>query len=94
MDEWCLRTKAAQAVRARRGLLADLLDQYGRRFITERRPLRILNLACGSSRELFDFLERFEHSASVETICVDADPEALEYTNQHVDGGNHGASVG
>jgi len=93
VDEWCLETRAAQAVRARRWLLADLLEQYCQRFIQRRNPLRILNLACGSSRELFDFLNRFDQSELVEAICVDADPEALEYTNQQVDDRRHHASI-
>ena len=30
-----------------------------------------MNLACGPSRELFDFLQNYEHSERVYALCVD-----------------------
>jgi extracellular factor (EF) 3-hydroxypalmitic acid methyl ester biosynthesis protein len=79
LDHWCLNTAAARAMRGRPGLLAGLLAREAEAFAARRRPLRILNLACGSCRELFDFLAANGDRTPVEALCVDADPEALEF---------------
>ena len=52
-----------------------------------------MNLACGSNRELFDFLEGCGRSELVEALCVDIDPEALKYTRNKIDPRNHGATI-
>jgi extracellular factor (EF) 3-hydroxypalmitic acid methyl ester biosynthesis protein len=89
VDQWCLNTSAARAVRGRRSLLKKLLEQEASR----RETMRILNLACGSCRELFDFLSERTDPASVEAICLDADPEALEFTHQKVNVFSHQAVI-
>jgi SAM-dependent methyltransferase len=52
-----------------------------------------MNLASGSNRELFDFLSHCDRSDKIEAICVDADPDALEFTACHVDVLPHHATV-
>ena len=52
-----------------------------------------MNLACGSNRELFDFLSCCEYSRRIEAICVDVDSEALEYTAHRVNTFAHEASI-
>ena len=52
-----------------------------------------MNLACGSNRELFDFLADCPYTEQIAAVCVDADPRALEYTHRHVDTFPHRASV-
>lgn len=93
VDGWCLNTKAASAVRCRRDLMSDLLAQWSRNRGDAGKLFRILNLACGSSRELFDFLGNAKDTHRMEITCVDADPEALEYSNRHVDVIRHNASI-
>lgn len=93
VDGWCLETAAARAVRGRRKLLKELL----RTLCDQRQPrqdsIRIMNLACGSNRELFDFLAHCDYSQRIEATCVDADSHALEYTASRVDVFPHGASI-
>ncbi|MBI5585590.1 MAG: cyclic nucleotide-binding domain-containing protein [Deltaproteobacteria bacterium] len=93
VDHWCLNTAAARAVRGRRALIARLLEQEAAAFAARRRPLRILNLACGSCRELFDFLAADADRTPVEALCVDADAEALEFTHQQVNVFPHQAVI-
>ena len=93
VDDWCLNTDAAKAVRGRRELLGTLLGSWKGKTHTHDKPFRILNLACGSSRELFDFLSGQGETKGTEVFCVDADPEALRYVGQHVNVVPHEASV-
>jgi hypothetical protein len=71
VDQWCLNISAARAVRGRRSLLKKLLLQEAALLASRPGPMRILNLACGSCRELFDFLGEKTDPAPVEAICLD-----------------------
>ncbi len=93
MDRWCLNTSAAKAVRGRRLLLGNQLESLCRERADKTDRIRIMNLACGSNRELFDFLSRCDFTEAIDATCVDADPNALEYTNQHVNVFPHKASI-
>jgi len=93
VDEWCINTAAARAVRGRRKLLSSILESCSEKHRSQEAVTRILNLACGSNRELFDFLGRYKWTESIEATCVDADTEALEYTNRHVNVVPHRAAV-
>lgn len=93
VDGWCLNSASARAVRGRRRLLAKLLEEIISSQDLGRRSVRIMNLACGSNRELFDFLGRFKRTEAIEAICVDADLQALEYTNTRVNVFPHLAAI-
>lgn len=93
VDSWCLNTTAAKSVRGRRRLLSRELASLSRPLLARGQPVRIMNLACGSNRELFDFLEGCDHSELVEALCVDIDTEALKYTQNRIDPRNHGATI-
>ncbi|MBW1721882.1 MAG: cyclic nucleotide-binding domain-containing protein [Deltaproteobacteria bacterium] len=94
VDDWCLQSAAARAVRGRRKLLCTLLSDLCHGSATLGRPVKVMNLACGSNRELFDFLRHHhEDSEYIEATCIDADPQALEYTSRHVDAFPHKASI-
>ncbi len=93
VDSWCLNTRAARAVRARRGLLSRELERLSDERAVLGDSIRIMNLACGSNRELFDFLGRCRYSEKIEALCIDVDPSALEYTNRYVNIIPHRASV-
>jgi extracellular factor (EF) 3-hydroxypalmitic acid methyl ester biosynthesis protein len=55
--------------------------------------VRIMNLACGPNRELFDFLKNCEYTDAVEALCIDIDADALQYTDQHVNCFAHKANI-
>lgn len=92
VDAFCLQRPGSLAIRGRRVLLRDQLLQLSstRGYGT---TTRIMNLACGPNRELFDFLTVCDHSEDIEALCVDIDPEALQYTNQYVNIFPHRASI-
>ncbi len=93
IDHWFLNTSAAKAVRGRRELLSNLLERYAGEKHLNGAPFRIMNLACGSNRDLFDFLSRFKKTEFIEAVCIDADLQALEYTNTRVNTFPHRASI-
>jgi CRP-like cAMP-binding protein/SAM-dependent methyltransferase len=93
LDRWYLSTSAARAVRGRRELLGESLQQSCAERVKSTEMVRILNLACGSNRELFDFLSQCDYTDKIEAICVDADLDALQYTNQYVNVFHHGALI-
>jgi len=93
MDAYCLQSPPAKAVRGRRKMLAEMLEEYSEPLIEEGRRIRIMNLACGSNRELFDFVKRCPDSSLIEAICMDADQDALEYTNRNVNTFQHEATI-
>jgi extracellular factor (EF) 3-hydroxypalmitic acid methyl ester biosynthesis protein len=93
IDGWLLKQIPPQAVRNRRRLLRDLLDRLCRERLGGGRPLRIMNLACGPCRELFDLLSQCDYSRYIEVLCIDIDDEALQYANRYVNTAPHQASV-
>jgi len=93
VDAWCLQRPGAKAIRGRRKLLSAQLASLSKSFRHNGSHIRIMNLACGPNRELFDFLANCEYSQAIEALCVDIDSEALRYTNQHVNVFPHMASI-
>jgi SAM-dependent methyltransferase len=93
IDRWALDQVPARAVRARRRLLARLIHEICRECAENGNSARLMNLACGSSRELFDVLGNCDFSEIIDAMCVDIDAEALQYANQHVNPGGHSASL-
>ena len=93
IDHWALQQIPPRAVRGRRSLLRNLLDQLCRERLNQSEPIRIMNLACGPSRELFDLVAECDYSEKINALCIDIDPEALQYANQEVNRSDHKASV-
>lgn len=93
MDAWCLDSVAARAVRGRRVFLKEQLDRLCGEKAKRGNPVRVMNLACGSNRELFDFIATCGYSELIAALSIDADAYALEYTNKHVNVFPHSASV-
>ncbi len=94
VDEWGLSTAAAKAIRGRRKLLHRQLSALSAQKIRQgAAPVRVMNLACGANRELFDFIEECDFSNRIEALCVDIDHEALEYTDQAVNTFPHQATI-
>lgn len=93
VDAWCLNAPASRAVRGRRSLLAEELLRRSLHDLSSQNPIRILNVACGSSRELFDFLKECSLDDRVEATCMDADPEALHYADTQLNVFPHRAKI-
>lgn len=93
IDAFCLQRPGSLAIRGRRILLRNQLMQLSGAIAARGGITRIMNLACGPNRELFDFLADCEYSESIEALCVDIDSEALQYTNQYVNIFPHRASI-
>ena len=72
-DLFFQRQAAPRAVRDRAAYFGMVLDEAGARL---GRPLRVLDLACGSARHLAPWLLD-NPSAPVEIVCIDQDPQAL-----------------
>ncbi len=94
IDTWALDQVPARAVRARRKLLKSLLDLLSREQLGHSKErVRIMNLACGPARELFDLLQVCEYSHEIDALCIDIDDEALQYADQHINTFAHRASL-
>lgn len=93
VDTFCLQRPGSLAIHGRRKLLKEQLARISGEAAAKGKVTRIMNLACGPNRELFDFLAECPYSELIEALCVDIDPEALQYTNQFVNIFPHRASV-
>ncbi len=93
VDAWCLQRPGAKAIRGRRKLLAMQLTELTGQFVATSPHIKIMNLACGPNRELFDFLAECDYSEKIEALCVDIDSEALQFTNRNVNIFPHRASI-
>lgn len=93
VDAWCLQRPGAKAIRERRKFLSSLLADLSAEFVKREPRLKIMNLACGPNRELFDFMKECDYTEAIEALCVDIDSEALQFTNQKVNIFPHKASI-
>jgi len=93
VDEWCLDTSPAKAVRGRRVLLRNLIKKFCERKRSKEGLIRILNMACGGNRELFDFMAQCDYTEKIQATCVDADEDALDFTNRNVNIFPHKATI-
>jgi len=93
VDKFCLQRPGSLAIHGRRKLLKEQIAALSAENARQGKTTRIMNLACGPNRELFDFLAECPYSELIEALCVDIDPEALQYTNQHVNIFPHRASI-
>lgn len=77
LDRCFLDAHAAKAVRNRRGLLREEIA----RTLAEKKgePARVLSMACGPARELFDTFEALADPAHLVATCVDIDLQALAF---------------
>jgi extracellular factor (EF) 3-hydroxypalmitic acid methyl ester biosynthesis protein len=93
LDGLLLAQVPARAVRGRRQLLRQTLDRLCRERLSGSAPIRILNLACGPCRELFDLIAQGGYSERIDALCVDIDAEALQFADQKVNIFAHQATV-
>lgn len=93
VDAWLLERPPCAAVRGRRKFLADKLNEFSRYTFSDNDKINIMSLACGPSRELFDFIALFDQNEKISALCLDIDPSALKYTDSLAKSFEHKASV-
>ncbi len=93
VDAWCLQRPGSNAIRGRRILMREQLGLISRKRLEDGNRFDVMNLACGPSRELFDFLHECDYSEKIDILCVDIDDEALQYSNSKVNIFPHKASI-
>lgn len=81
-DHAVLASGPSQAVRNRRGLLADTIAETMDR--CGARPARVLSIACGPAREISDACRRLD-SDRLEIELVDLDEQALSATAKRLE---------
>lgn len=74
LDKYMLSATLAVGVRERMQKLAELLK---RELISRQQP-KVLDIACGSCREVHDIVPEIEKSGA-HFKCIDLDPEALDF---------------
>jgi extracellular factor (EF) 3-hydroxypalmitic acid methyl ester biosynthesis protein len=74
LDKYVLSTALAEGVRERITKLRELLREE----LISRRNMKVLDLACGSCREVFELAPEIKTSGAKFT-CVDLDEDALSY---------------
>jgi SAM-dependent methyltransferase len=79
LDRYSLSTTLGTAVRERRALLRELL----RRELERRERPKVLDIACGSCREVFELAPQIDAAGATFT-CLDFDPAALEYAANRI----------
>ena len=72
-----LDTSAAQAVRNRRALIANMLRHFRNDFTTQDRRMRVMSAACGPAYEVGDILHNREDVLAYDLTLLDQDVEAL-----------------
>jgi CRP-like cAMP-binding protein/SAM-dependent methyltransferase len=84
VDACMMGLPASIAVRNRRGLLAEeIMGVVAAREDGER--AKIMSLACGPARELFDVFETLDDPAQIKATCIDFDLQALAHVAERRD---------
>jgi hypothetical protein len=86
LDAYLLQRPFAQALRERRRLLSDQLQEEVRRRAGPGRVVRVLSLGCGPARALADVLDQPGMSDLLALTCVDDDQEAIVFANNLLKG--------
>lgn len=79
-----IETAAAQAVRNRRKLIVDVVDESYRDRTDPSRPLRVLSVACGPAWEVRDLFSKPEDTGRFHCTLLDQDEEALGEAEQAI----------
>lgn len=82
LDRCFLEMDAAQAVCNRRGLLAE---EIMKTLAARDEPARVLSMACGPARELFDAYEKLTDPGRLIATCLDIDLQALAFVGEERD---------
>lgn len=74
-DAYSLKNPAALAVRNRKRYFKELMSGK----LSAKADFRLLNIASGPARDLFEAYEQKSPSVNLKTICVDMDKNAIAY---------------
>lgn len=83
MDRCFLDAPAARAVRNRRGLLAEHIQDARQR--AEGRPAQITSMASGPAAEIFDVFATLDDPSQMHATLIDIDLQALAYVSDRSD---------
>lgn len=83
LDRCFLDQPAAQAVRNRRGLLAEYIQNAWEQ--AEGRSAQITSLACGPAAEIFDVFETSDDPSRLRATLIDIDLQALAFVSDKCD---------
>lgn len=81
-DMYFLRNAYSEAVRGRKNLMRDILVQE----TSKTNNLYILNIPCGPSRDVQEFLENQKDLNDFKLLCVDNDKEAIDFSKKSIAG--------
>jgi extracellular factor (EF) 3-hydroxypalmitic acid methyl ester biosynthesis protein len=79
LDKYFLETQLAVGVKQRREKLRDLLLTE----LTTRKSPKVLDVACGSCREVFELSPEIK-SSGAQFTCVDIDTDALDFSRDRL----------
>lgn len=83
LDKYLLNNFYAEAIRQRKNKMRDFLKDFIS--LNSGRKIRILNLACGSCREIREmFKNNFEMNAEVEFNLIDKDDESIKFSKDNL----------
>lgn len=87
-DNHFLELSVAVAVRNRKNDFKEIIRDYVKKRNGVKRPLRIMNLACGPAREIKELLEEDKEKIFSEASfdCYDAEEKALEHARGLLNG--------
>lgn len=75
LDRYCLNTTLSVAVRERKAMLLELLRQE----MARKEGARVLDIACGSCRDVFELAPEI-NATGARFTCVDFDDQALQFS--------------
>ncbi|MEM7011754.1 MAG: cyclic nucleotide-binding domain-containing protein [Verrucomicrobiota bacterium] len=82
LDDCVLSDPASKAVRNRRQLLAERIEDL---VLSTSETTYVTSFACGPATEIFDVFDKLGPDASLHANLVDFDPEALEFVRQRAE---------
>ncbi|MFA5119350.1 MAG: PilZ domain-containing protein [Candidatus Omnitrophota bacterium] len=92
-DKYFLSSPYAVAVRSRKDKLREIIQAEVRNSPQGGSGIKILNIACGSCRELRELPSEIFTGKNVSLICLDADLQALEFSKQALKGALSSAKI-
>jgi len=82
-DKYFLNNAYAAAVRGRKNKMVEILEKQFKTLQDKTQNFKLLNLACGPSREIQElFLKELNVQSNVNYICLDLDKEALDFSKK------------
>ena len=82
-DKYFLNNPYATGVRGRKNKMVEILERKFNALNSDKNSFKLLNLACGPSREIQElFSKKIEIKSKTEYICLDLDKEALDFSKQ------------